>query len=164
MGAVQMKVAKPSERDFDATYQFLRILENLTRSGWCSSNSVNDWTDWDKDDEDYILLNSFKNELLDDEFHLLDEDDVDNRFVLWEYIKYFFNKYPSALGRIIMCADMAMENAFDKNSSTIEWNPKLNKALEMIENIDSSDSSSDNASDSLSDNASDSSSDTENIN
>ena len=67
----------------------LLILENLFDNRFWRDNSE-DWRDWDDEDED-------KQELLDCErdvrqYEGLDDDEeVDNRLILYEYVKRLFN-------------------------------------------------------------------------
>lgn len=132
-----LKITKPTSKDFDITYRFKSVMEQLSDDRWYSQASVSDWETWDEDDEDYKILKSFKEKVMEE--YELDESEFDERYqtlVMWKYIKWYFNYHPSALSRILMCADIAMENAFDQRDEvdTIEWNEKLTKALEIYEN------------------------------
>lgn len=128
MGYVNLSVAKPSEKDMDECYRFLRIMESLTDDRLFHSSSASDWKEWNKEDEDYELLNYCRNQLIQDGED--DEDELDDRLVLWEYVKWFFNRCPSSFARVLMCAQMALDNAFDEKSNTIEWKPEIAKAME----------------------------------
>lgn len=131
MAYVPMKVAKPTEKDMDECYRFLRIMEALTDNRMFHSASASDWTEWDEEDEDYQLLDYCKQRLIDDEnYDEYDIEDLDHRLVLWEYVKWFFNRCPSAFARVLMCAQMALDNCFDEKSDTIEWKPELAKLLD----------------------------------
>lgn len=126
-----MKVAKPSEEDFNACYQFLRIMEGLSDK----YTDPSDWKEhWDEDDEDYILIKEMEQQAKWDEC-LDDDDDIDQRLVMWEYVKHFFNHYPSAFARVLICANIAMDNCFDNTdaTTTIEWNKAITEALELAE-------------------------------
>ncbi len=127
MAKIALKVAAPNTEDFDAVYQFNRIMDALTDNRMWRAADESDWKDWDEDEKDYKLLKDIEKEVCSSE----DEtpEDVDQRIVLWEYVKWFFNNHPSALSRVLMCADTAMENAFDKESDTLEWNKDI---LELI--------------------------------
>lgn len=83
MAKVELKVAAPSNKDFDAVYQFKRICESLTDGiGWYS---VENWKEWDTDDKDYKLLKKIEKKVCEEE----DEspENIDQRIVLWEYVK-----------------------------------------------------------------------------
>lgn len=127
MAKVSLKAAAPSTEDFDSVYQFNRIMNSLTDDRMWRSADESDWKDWDENDEDYKLLKSIEKNVCWSED--VSSEEIDQRLVLWAYVKWFFNNHPSALGRILMCADMAMENAFNKESDTIEWNKDI---LELI--------------------------------
>lgn len=128
-----LKIAKPTKEDFDAVYRFHSIMEMLTGT-W---SSVRDWTSLDEDDEDYQILNRIRNEVMADE----DYDDIDDLTdddyinIIWKYIRWFFRFNPSSLARVIMCADIAMLNAFDNRDEvdTIEWSPKLEEAFNLYD-------------------------------
>lgn len=134
MGYVQMKVAKPTEKDMDECYRFLRIMEALTDDRMFHSASAADWTEWNEEDEDYQILNYCKQRLIDEEcYDEYDIEDLDHRLVMWEYVKWFFNRCPSAFARVLMCAQMALDNCFDEKSDTIEWRKDISEAIEKYE-------------------------------
>lgn len=132
MAKVELKVAAPSNKDFDAVYQFNRICESLTDGrGWYS---VKNWKEWDTDDKDYKLLKKIEKKVCEEEDG--SPENIDQRIVLWEYVNWFFNYCPSSLLRVVMCADMAMENAFDKKADCVEWNKKLLKIFDKADKYD----------------------------
>lgn len=136
MSYVQMKVAKPTEKDMDECYRFLRIMEALTDNRMFHSASPSDWTEWDEEDEDYKLLDYCKQRLIDEEcYDEYDIEDIDHRLVLWEYVKWFFNRCPSAFARVLMCSQMALDNCFDEESDTIEWRKDISEAIEKYNKI-----------------------------
>ena len=125
MGYCSLKVAKPTEKDFDATYKLNSVLETLTDSRWF--DRVDSWQDWDEDDEDYLFFKEKREEIAEEE--QISPEDVDSRILVYEYIKKHFRKNPSALARIIMCAQMAIDNAFDKDLDYIDWNPEIKELI-----------------------------------
>lgn len=131
MAYVQMKVATPTEEDLDSTYQFMRILEALTDNRMYHHSDPSDWKEWDEDDEDFKVIKEAESYVCDYEEE--EPDEVDQRIVLFQYIKNYFIKNPSALARIITCAQMAMDNAFDKDCSYIDWKPEIKALLEKEE-------------------------------
>lgn len=129
-----LKIAKPTQEDFDITYRFNSVMEQIADNRMFRASSLSDWEDWNEMDEDYQLLKTFKHQV-ENEYDITDDDFNDEHYamVLWKYIKWFFNEHPSALGRILMCANIAMDNAFDKNAKTIEWNQKISDALDLYD-------------------------------
>lgn len=131
-----MKVAKPTQADFDIVYRFQGVLENLAQNRAFCMASPSDWKDWSEDDKDYQILKQYEKDVMK-EFDLREDDLQEEHYclILWRYIKWFFNYHPSALGRVVLCADMAMENAFDNRDevSTIEWKPEIDEAITMYE-------------------------------
>lgn len=132
-----LKIAKPTNDDFEIVYRFNSVMEQLTDNRMFRASSLSDWEDWDKDDKDYQILKRFKTEVENEYDIMYDDEFRDEHYamVLWKYIKWFFNQHPSSLGRIIMCANIAMDNAFDQNPevTSIEWSPKLEEALELYD-------------------------------
>lgn len=128
------KVGKPTKNDFEACYSFMRTLESLTDNRMYSCALESDWTDWDEDDEEYKILSELRSDYCryaDKDVEDLDIDDY--KIIMWNYVKWFFNAHPSSLARVIMCADIAMDNAFDNSEEvkTIEWNKRCSEALDM---------------------------------
>ena len=131
MGYQTMKIAKPSQKDIELCYQFARIFEALM-DRWAD---IEDWKSWPEDTADRQLLEDIRKEYIQDEGYIDPDPDIDEREVLWKYLRQFFNDNSSALFKVIMCADAAMENCFDNtdNTTAIEYNEKINKALELLE-------------------------------
>lgn len=132
-----IKIGKPTQDDFDIVYRFNSVMEQLTDNRMYRAASLSDWEDWDEDDEDYQMLKQFKREVKDEYDIIFDDEFRDEHYamVLWKYVKWFFNQHPSSLSRVVMCADLAMTNAFDQNPevTSIEWSPKLEEALELYD-------------------------------
>lgn len=132
----EMKVAKPTKEDFDIVYRFQSVMENLAYHRAFCFASPSDWKEWNQDDEDYKILKQYEKEVM--ELFGLEEDELEEThycLILWRYIKWFFNYHPSALARVVMCADVAMLNAFDNRDDvdTIEWKPEIDEAITMYE-------------------------------
>lgn len=129
-----MKVAKPSKEDFEICYRLNSVLEGLIDNRMCSLHSERDWVDWDEDDEDYKILDGLRSEYCRyEDKDVEDLTDDDYKIIMWDYVRWFINNHPSSLARVIMCADIAMDNAFDKSDdvTTIEWNKRCSEALDM---------------------------------
>lgn len=130
-----LKIGKPTQEDFDIVYRFNSLMDELTDNRMFRASSLSDWEYWDEDNEDYQILKEFKKEV-EIEYDIMDDDEFKDEhyaMVLWKYVKWFFNQHPSSLSRVVMCADIAMNNAFDQNPevTSIEWSPKLEEAIDL---------------------------------
>lgn len=130
-----LEVAKPSKKDFDIVYRFLSVMEALTDNRMYRKADISDWVNWNEDDKDYQVLKTIREEVMD-EYDIEDFEDLEREHyieIVWRYVCWFFNYHPSALGRVVMCADIAMENAFDNSDETdiIKWKPNIDAALDM---------------------------------
>lgn len=126
-----LKLAKPDKKDFDIVYRFNSVIESLGGKWW---DSLREWENWSEDDEDYKILSAIKKDLMSDED--LEEDELEEnhyKIIAWEYVKWVFQFHPSALGRVILCATAAMDNAFDNRPEvdTIEWKPEIDEAITL---------------------------------
>lgn len=134
----QVKIGKPTEQDFEICYRFNSVLESLTDDRMYRCANESDWEDWNTEDEDYKVLSKIRDSYCQwadkDKKEL---DDSDHQQILWRYVKWFFNEHPSSLARIIMCANVAMDNAFDNSEevTTIKWNKRCSEALDMWDAI-----------------------------
>ena len=131
---VSLKIGAPSKKDFDAIYRFRNIIDTLTDSRFYGTTDPSSWKEWDETDKDYKLLKKIEKEIC--EYYDESPDEIDQRVVLWEFVRYFFQHYGGSINRVIMCADMAMENAFDKKTDVIEWNKKLLKIVDKADKYD----------------------------
>lgn len=130
----KLKVAKPTRQDFDICHRFNSVMAQLTDNRMYRCNDEADWQEWDEDDEDYKVLSQIRDEYCT--YADKQKDDLDNddhQQIMWRYVKWFFNHHPSAFGRVLMCAEIAMDNAFDNSDdvTTIEWNKRCSEALDM---------------------------------
>ena len=130
MSKYSLKCAKPDEDDFEVMHK-LRILENLFDNRFWRDNSE-DWRGWDDDDEDKIELLDCEKDVRQYE-GLDDDDEVDNRLILYEYVKRLFNN-GSAFSRVEMTAQMAIDNCFDPDKDYIDWKPEIQNAIDYRNN------------------------------
>lgn len=86
-----LTIAKASKEDFEKVYNLLQPMEELFNSHWSNEE---EWTEWDDDDKDKKELLAIRKEIAEEEHYY--EEDVDNRLVLFEFIKrrmqYLTNK------------------------------------------------------------------------
>jgi hypothetical protein len=118
----QMRLAKASDKDFLRTRVFLHACENTMERQKFSLCSAEDyWMTWDDDDEDKQRMLKIRKRLAR-EFHF-DEEDVDNRIIIYEFLKEVFQPASNAWHRVTMAADTLIENVCDPTVDYIEFYP-----------------------------------------
>lgn len=121
----QMKIAKCDEEDFNYCWA-LRLVEDLV-DGRFFMDSLNDWMDWE-DGEDKERFQKAYNTIKATD--ACDEDeDIDPRLVIYQYIKNIFRANPSGLSRVIMAASAACDNFYDPDKDYLEYRPDIDKGL-----------------------------------
>ena len=125
-----MRVAKADKEEFDEVYNFINVMDALfdNRSFFSQEEC---WRDWDDEKEDKKLLLEIENDLKLSEY----EDEPDNRLILYEFIKRKWNKanYCGSFGRIVMNADVLIDNACDPDLDYLEFKPEIIKAVKEYE-------------------------------
>lgn len=128
-----LKMAKAGPEEFERTRGFVRVMEALFESRSFFSNEE-DWRELDDDDED-------KKMLLEIEKEVKEEDgtdwngDADNRLILYEFIKRKWRQanFSGSFGRIIMDAEVLIDNACDPDLDYLEFKPEIKAAMEEYE-------------------------------
>lgn len=119
-----MRMAKPSEKDFDITRSFLQSVESLwSRRGYSFNNPEEEWQDWDDEDEDKVELLKIQKDLAKCEECSLDE--VDNRLVIYEFLKRKYMKADCSWGRALMAGEIAIESACDPTLTYLDFLPGI---------------------------------------
>ncbi len=122
MATHQLTVAKASEKDIDVTRQFLQMAEDLLEKQKFSFNSAYEqWRHWDEDDEDFILAKKIQKRIANEEE--IDIEKVDDRIVCYELLKHRFAKASCSHGRVIMAADILIDNIVPASSTILEFHP-----------------------------------------
>ncbi len=121
-----MKVAKATPEEFPPVQRFINRMESLLKPGRFRS-SEEDWRDWDDDDEDKNLLLEIEEELRETE----QDEEPDNRIVLFEYIKRKWNEANrcGSFGRIVMDAAVLIDNVCDPALDYLEYRPEMLEAF-----------------------------------
>lgn len=124
-----LKMAKAEKEEFELTMGFVRVMEALfdDRPFFCREE---DWRDWPDEDED-------KKKLLEIEKEVIDEDGTcwdgkpDNRLVLYEFIKRKWRaaNFYGSFGRIIMDAEILIDNVCDPELDYLEFKPEIWAAM-----------------------------------
>lgn len=130
-----LKMAKANPEEFERTMKFVNIMEALFESNpYSLMESETSWREWDDDDEDKQLLLEIEKEVLEEDGDCWDGR-PDNRLVLFEFIKRKWKEsnYSGSFGRIIMDAEVLIDNACDPDLDYLEWKPEIKEALEKYE-------------------------------
>ena len=117
-------MAKPTEKDFDNTRFFLQAAENFwDKRRYSFNNPEEDWKDLDEEDEDKIELLKIQKDLASVEE--CDLDDVDNRLVIYEFIKSKYAKANNCWGRVLTAGEIAINSACDPTLDYLEFLPGI---------------------------------------
>lgn len=127
MSTHTLRLARFDEKDYDKTLSFLQIMEQLFDNRWACSHD-GQWEEWDDDDEDKRKLLSIRKELAAEEGY--SEEDVDNRLVLFEFIKQKYRGIDCHWRRVLMAAEVLADNVCDPLQDTVEYHPYIERALE----------------------------------
>lgn len=121
-----MKVAKADDNDFERVYNFLNPLQSLFGNKWSDEDS---WSEWDDDDPDKLELLKIRQEVADEEGYTL--EDVDNRLVLFEFIKRRYKKADcGSWQRVVMAAECLIASVCDPHKDYLDWHPYLYRATD----------------------------------
>lgn len=124
-----MKVGKASPEEFDMVTGFINVMEDLF-GGRSFFSQEESWREWDDDDEDKKLLLEIEKEVKEEDGETV-WDGVDNRLILYEFIKRKWRKanYCGSFGRIVMDAEVLIGNACDPNLDYLEFKPEIMEAI-----------------------------------
>ena len=126
MAKHRISIAKATEKDFAAVNNLLSPMEELFNSHWSNED---DWTDWDDDDEDKQELLSIRKEVA--RYERCDEDEVDNRLVIYEFIKRRMQACAcSEWRRVVIAAECLIDTFCDPNDDSLSWRPDLDRAMD----------------------------------
>jgi hypothetical protein len=123
-----LRIAKATEDDIDTTRNFLQSCEVFwdNRQIFSLRELESDWENWDDDDPDKIELKKIQRELADEEGIKIKF--LDNRLVIYEYIKRKYKRADNKWGRVIMAADILIDNCCDPTENHLAFYP----AFEMF--------------------------------
>ena len=125
-----MKAAKADKEEIDRVQKFYNLVESLLDSRWGDSDE--DWRTWDDKDEDKKEILEIEEELKLWEGTDLDGH-VDNRIVLYEFFKKRFKEvdWGGSIGRVLMNADVLVNQVCDPDLDYLDFNPEIKQALEL---------------------------------
>lgn len=121
-----LTIAKADKEDFEAVYNLLVPMEELFNSHWSNEE---DWVEWDDDDEHKKELLKIRKEVASDEH--CEEYEVDNRLVLFEFIKRKMRDCGcSEWRRVVTAAECLIDTFCDPNVDYLAWRPDLERAID----------------------------------
>ncbi len=128
-----LKMAKADPEEFEMTMDFVRVMESLFEGRSIFSNEE-DWRNWDDDNENKKMLLDIEKEIIDSDGSCWDGK-PDNRLILFEFIKRKWKQANSSgsFGRIILDAEVLIDNACDPNLDYLEFKPEIKAAMEKYE-------------------------------
>lgn len=121
-----LTIAKASKEDFEKVYNLLQPMEELFNSHWSNEE---EWTEWDDDDKDKKELLAIRKEIAEEEHYY--EEDVDNRLVLFEFIKRRMQLCGcSNWQRVVIAAECLIDTFCAPQESSLVWRPDLERAMD----------------------------------
>ncbi len=119
-----MKMTKPTEEDFDIVGAFFNACENsLERQKYSLGNPEEQWKEWEDDDEDKIAILKLRKYISHNEE--IEEDAIDNRVLMFEYLKQKFAPAGARWRRVYHGASVCIDNACDPTERTLEFLPGI---------------------------------------
>ncbi|MCR4854457.1 MAG: hypothetical protein K5893_12805 [Prevotella sp.] len=128
-----LKMAKADPEEFERVMSFVRVMEALFESRSFFSNEE-DWREWEDDDEDKKMLLAIEKEVKEEDGTDWNGD-ADNRLILYEFIKRKWRQanFSGSFGRIIIDAEVLIDNACDPDLDYLEFKPEIKAAMEEYE-------------------------------
>lgn len=122
MATHQLTIAKASKHDIRATSEFLQMAYDVLKKELFSlSIPYEEWRKWDEDSEDYKLAIKIQKRIAEEEG--IDIEDVDDRVVCYELLANKFTKASGSYYRVIISADILIDNIVPASSTILEFHP-----------------------------------------
>lgn len=120
-----IRVGKASPKDIEITNDFLHACEQFwdNRRRYSLSDLESEWEDWDDEDEDKISLLKIRKELAQELGY--SECDIDNRLIVYEFLKSKYKKADNRWGRVVMAADVLIDNCCDPTETHLAFYPGI---------------------------------------
>jgi hypothetical protein len=118
----QMKVAKADDEDFKRTRAFLQACESIwdNRNQYSLRCKESTWKERD-DDEDKLLIIKLQKELASEEG--CEPEEVDDRILMYEFIKHKYEQADCYWSRVIIAADVLIDNVCDPTEGHLAFYP-----------------------------------------
>lgn len=120
-----MRVAKPTEKDFQTTNDFLLFMEMLFDTRMF--HQFNWKRDFDKNDIEHKILTRCEKEL-SEEFDCNPED-LDERVVLFEAIKRMYQRCDTHWRRALLSGEILIENVCDQDADYLKLHPFTERVI-----------------------------------
>lgn len=117
-----MYIAKADDKDFELAREFKHACEGIWGRNYSLRADHNCWEDdWDNEDEDYLYLMSIKKRMAKEEG--IDIEEVDNRIVIYEWLRKKFKAAEGSMGRVVMAADCLITSVCDPMQDILAFHP-----------------------------------------
>lgn len=117
-----MTIAKADKDDLETTIQFLNAAElALDRDKFSFQSAEDNWEDLDDEDEDKILILKIRKNIAEEEGK--DEDRVDNRILMYEFLQAKFAKCNCNWRRVYYAADSLIDFCCDPTEDHLALYP-----------------------------------------
>ena len=123
MAQHRMRIAKPTENDFINIKSFLSAAEQIWERKWTFCESQDKWEDWDDDDEDKIEILKIKSQIAKEE--RLSIDDIDNRIVMYEFLKIKYREADYSWRRVVWGGEIVIDAACDPTLDYCDFMPGI---------------------------------------
>lgn len=120
-----MKIAKADKEDISKTVEFLKHCENFwdSRNRFSLRSQEDEWPQWDDEDQDKKMLLKIQRDLVEEE-----GKDVDNRLVIYEFIKRKYYEVDCHWYRVVLAADVLIDNCCDPTESHLAFHPGIEQS------------------------------------
>lgn len=117
-----MKIAKASKEDLAAVQDFLLACElSLDRGKFSLFASEDQWLELDDDDDDKKRILKIRKGIAEDEG--CEPEEVDNRILMFEWLKSKFYHASCSWRRVHIAADVLIDNCTDPTEDVLAWYP-----------------------------------------
>lgn len=120
---MQMKIAKADGEDLKTTIDFLNACDAIWDNRFSMRPPENEWEEWDDDDEEKAFILKLRKDLAADEG--IKESDVDNRALMYEYLRHRFLNCSTKWRRVVWAADVLIDTFCDPTEDVLASLPGI---------------------------------------
>lgn len=115
-----IRMAKADEKDFETTHDFFNKCEMFwdNRNRFSFKETESEWLEYEDDDPDKIELLKIRKELSLEEG--CSESQVDNRLIVYEYIKKYYKRCDCNWRRVTFAAQILIPEVCDPQKDHLE--------------------------------------------
>lgn len=120
-----LRVGKADKEDIELTRDFLKACDMFwdNRTRYSCRDIETEWLEWDDEDDDKQELLRIRKGLSEDEG--CDEEDVDNRLIIFEFIKRKYKRADCNWMRVVLAADLLIDNVCDPTEDHLAFHPSF---------------------------------------